>query len=280
MKWLWGILLLSVIVAAILVITPLVTKQAITSKIDTFNLEYSSSSNNNQTSDTLKIKDATHESLPNISLLGTIITKNSKIALISINSSPEKYYSLFDELAPELKLIEINKHFISVLHYSKKFTIYPSVLTDDVSTIKHSNKSLPTKSLKFNDKLEAYINNRIIASVPFPIGVTSSGVRMLGDNYYQINRELVEDQIRYKQAHKHIKFEFEDDKALLTEVVPGSVFDMGGLLPGDEIVSIAQQPIHSFSDLLSAYSNLDNTNHLTINVVRDDKKFEIRYEYD
>ena len=223
-----------------------------------------------------QIKDSSYSSsniLPFIRLTGTFISESNKLAFISINDNNERPYVISETLLNSYRIIEIENNYIIIQSNAEPIRINTSNSNKVVNSI-----ATPTYPYLFSDKLDTYINGRSLASVEFPIGVKSTGISQIGDNYFKLNRTLINDQIHNKHALRHIKIDFSESKIKITEIVPGSFFDIGGLLPGDKITEINQIPIHSFFDLLNIYSRLDSTDSLNISLIRNNENQNLIYE--
>lgn len=215
-----------------------------------------------------------------IRLTGTFITEINKSAIISVDQLAEQTYEIGEILIDGYFIQEIDQNYIIIQNKDHKIRI-------DERTRKPSNSTpsepypenhLLTKS--FDDKLKDYINDRNLVEVEFPIGAKSEGIEQIDDNYFILDRALIEEQIYNNNALRHAKLEFpENHQAVVSEVVPGSLFDKAGIYPGDEIISIGDKPITSFVDFIDLYTTSDKSRILNVIIRREGTLNEFIYEY-
>jgi hypothetical protein len=130
---------------------------------------------------------------------------------------------------------------------------------------------------EFSAKLDKYINGRVLASVPYPFGVFSYGIEQLSEQAYRVDRTAIIDQAKKNNIINHVKFEF-DEGLVMTEVVPGSVFDNIGLVHGDKIRTINGRPVESEQDMFDLYKELLVSETLNLELLRDDNSYQYNYQ--
>ncbi len=213
-----------------------------------------------------------------IRVSGTLISKNIKTAIISIDHNEENLYRPYDFLIDEYIIVDIDKNNILI----QKGTDIIKINSEAYVNSNEGDDAEVNVSSYFSpeDKLQKYINNRSLVSVEFPIGVKSAGIEKVNDYFYLLNRKLIEDQILNKNVLKHASLEFTDkNEAILTEVVPGSIFDAAGLLPGDKIVSVDNFPVNSIFDFMDIYKDSGQKNNVSVKIKRNGNAHKINYEY-
>jgi hypothetical protein len=137
---------------------------------------------------------------------------------------------------------------------------------------------LKTRSLKpdFSVKLDQYINGRVLASVPYPYGVFSYGIERIDEHLFMVDRKSIIDQAKNNNVIEHARYEF-DQGLIMTEIVPGSLFDGAGILVGDKISKINDKPVQGEAGLFDLIKALMTTNMINTEVIRDNVSYRFDY---
>jgi type II secretion system protein C len=79
---------------------------------------------------------------------------------------------------------------------------------------------------------------------------------------------------------KEVKVANEIEGFQISKITKESVFEKIGLKEGDIIKAINNNQLKSYADAFKVYNNINNTNYLNIEILRNNEKMELNYEID
>lgn len=109
---------------------------------------------------------------------------------------------------------------------------------------------------------------------------------VIKDNSVEIGREYLNsyikdvDKIWNNIGINEIKVGEQIDGFEISKINKESVFEKIGLKEGDVIKAINNNQLKSYADVFEIYNNIDNTNYLNIEILRNNEKMELNYEID
>ena len=101
---------------------------------------------------------------------------------------------------------------------------------------------------------------------------------------YQMSRAEIQEYAKdFGQILDDINIiEFKDTGKLkgfkITRIRPNTPFSYLGLLKGDIIIKVNNEPLKSYADALNIYQNIDSIKEIELIVIRNNKEKELRYE--
>lgn len=237
--------------------------------------------------------------IPSFRLLGITLANSGNTAIMQINDSPEKIVYEADYCIEDWKLLKVLNNKVIVSNGQQALTIpltshatqIPDKLQVENLTDKEITKldryidaelvikaaHLRMQDSEFKKKIDIYIDGRRPAEVPYPMGVTSYGVTKLAVNRYEIERDAIAEQVQQSHVYLHTEFSLENEQLSLDRIVPGSLFDKAGLLPGDRILSVNDQILNSANPLMLYQQLLYGEEQLNVRIVRDGEELEMGY---
>jgi type II secretory pathway component PulC len=189
--------------------------------------------------------------IPNIVLVGTFIEQGYKNAAIIADKGKQKIFRVDDYIDNYWQLIKVQRNQIVLTDNNRELVIdmkfggvgtnLPERFPDD------SNEAVIIES--FSQKMERYLNGRYPSEVAFPDGLELSGIEKIADNGFELDLITIIDQIRKTPLHRQSKYLINEEGIEFVEIVPGSLFDNGGFMPGDIINRIDGRNVTGPEDL-------------------------------
>ncbi len=223
---------------------------------------------------------------PDIRLIGIIYRNESRYALLQIKKTTmqlqlgdyvDKYWQIADIKSNRIKLRFATQTATFRLQNSND-NLQEAPVADNNPVRLAALKRM--ESAEFRRKIHAYLRGRRPVEVAYPMGVEFSGVDKYDDTHYGVNRKAITDSIDQQQLYRHIKMSFEQEQVKITEIVPGSLFDKGGLQVGDRLERINGKPVNKPSEVAQLYPALYSQGSIEIELTREGEGISLQYTLD
>ncbi|MBD3609662.1 MAG: PDZ domain-containing protein [Gammaproteobacteria bacterium] len=131
--------------------------------------------------------------------------------------------------------------------------------------------------LSWEQKMEIYYAGRPAVAVRYPNGLDYQGITQLSDTVYSIDIHPFISQSENPELLNQIKIDDSTNTILLTEIVPGSIYDRMGIHSGDQLIKINERSVNGYPDLYHNYTELHEKSVINITVLRNNQPIEFTY---
>lgn len=202
---------------------------------------------------------------PDIELHGTFINNETRKALISLNSQPQRWLLPTQPLNDDFYLEDVFEEHIIVRDKDQTLTLM----------IRISNKPGDPQPLA-ETPMPAIPAHAHVMSYP-PV----EGIDRVEPNRYRIDRDLLIKELNSGEIFAQVMIVPEEQGGFFIErIKEGSMAEIIGLRVGDTINKINDKPLKNVTDVLNLYKQLDDLGSLDVEINRMHGTQHLYYEFE
>lgn len=203
----------------------------------------------------------------NLVLTGVVIAQTHSLALIGARGRPEEPFAVGQPIVNGAVLQAILSDRVLIHHGGTLET----VLLETASTVPRANPT-PIKALPaFKAAAQA-------VRVNSPAKVSAESITRLENDQYIVERDFVNSQLRSADFLSQARLMPHPEGGFMAvEIQPGSVYEKLGLQVGDVIRGVNGQAMNTLEDAMKAYQQLNDLDHVELELVRAGKRQYLYY---
>lgn len=205
---------------------------------------------------------------PELILTGVVKGKVD-VALISVAGARDEPFTIGDAIAPGVRLLSVESTSAVVsrdgaeerLEFSRRDS---ATITDSQALV-----SMPVLE-PVSAPMSVLVQPRLFKSGLIVAFVPADTIQHLGNGRFNVKRNLINDQLRSGDFFTNARMEADTLGGFrVTDIVPGSFYDILGLKDGDTVSAINGRPPKSVADMMSLYEQKDSIKTIQLEIMRD-----------